>query len=63
MFYSFSCSFTTQYILFNKIYSPNNVYLCKCMDRIYNMEHKLLNRIKVVLAEKNKSNVAFGTIG
>lgn len=36
-------------------YSQNNLYLCERFDRII-MERKLLNRIKVVLAEKNKSN-------
>ena len=31
-------------------------YLCTRIYIIYNMDSKLLNRIKVVLAEKNKSN-------
>ena len=51
--------FYAKYILLNQIYFPDNVYFCKHMDRrhiIYNMERKLLNRIKIVLAEKNKSN-------
>ena len=32
------------------------IFVYVWIEYIYNMERKLLNRIKVVLAEKNKSN-------
>lgn len=39
-----------------RIYLAKKQYLCTRIYIIYNMDSKHLNRIKVVLAEKDKSN-------
>lgn len=46
----------TQYTTYNIKYIHRICTFAVTLDRYTNMERKLLNRIKVVLAEKNKSN-------
>ena len=44
------------FLSIKRIYLAKKQYLCNRIYIIYNMDSKHLNRIKVVLAEKDKSN-------